>query len=106
MVIQKETRIENYLISTDKARLDRRYIHEFISKKSYWAQDIPADVVDRSIENALCFGIYHHDVQVGFARLVTDYATFGYLADVFVDEAHRGKGLSKKLMNFTTVFLP
>lgn len=88
-----------YEISTDRARLDVALIHRWLSEDSYWAKGVPRDVVERSIENALCFGIYDgNGAQVGFARVITDKATFAYLADVFVLEAHRGKGLSKTLM--------
>lgn len=88
-----------YEISTDRARLDVALIHRWLSEDSYWAKGVPRDVVERSIENALCFGIYDgNGAQVGFARVITDKATFAYLADVFVLEAHRGRGLSKRLM--------
>jgi GNAT superfamily N-acetyltransferase len=90
---------ENFIISTDKNRLDLPYIHQFLSNKSYWAEGIPFDIVKKSIENSLCLGIYDGEKQIGFARIITDEATFGYLADVFVDAAYRGKGLSKWLMN-------
>jgi GNAT superfamily N-acetyltransferase len=86
-----------HTISTDPGRLDRESIHAFL-RESYWAPGIPRDVVDRSIDNALCFGIYDGERQVGFARVVTDRSTFAYLADVFVLESHRGRGLSKWLM--------
>jgi GNAT superfamily N-acetyltransferase len=89
-----------FVFSADRARLDVPYIHQYLSERSYWAQHIPLEVVQRSIDNALCVGIYHDGKQVGFARLVTDYATFGYLGDVFVDEAYRGRGLSKQLMKY------
>ncbi|MGZ3861737.1 MAG: GNAT family N-acetyltransferase [Bacteroidia bacterium] len=89
----------DYTFSTDKRKLDIQVIHQFLST-SYWAQEIPFEIVKRSIENSFCFGVYFRDKQVGFARVVTDFATFGYLADVFVLEEHRGKGLSKKLMEF------
>jgi len=96
----KEKHIDGYLFSTDPAKLDVETIYQFISERSYWAKGIPMDVLKRSIENSLCFGIYKDDRQVGFARLITDLATFAYLGDVFIDEAHRGKGLSKRLMEF------
>ena len=87
-----------YQISTDKSLLNKKVIHEFISN-SYWAKEIPMEILELSIENSICFGVYENDVQVGFARVVTDKATFGYLADVFILESHRGKGLSKMLMD-------
>ena len=87
----------DYTISTDRQRLDVHAIHDFLSR-SYWSPGIPLAVVERSIAHSLCFGLFHHDGQVGFARVVTDRATFAYLADVYVLEAHRGQGLSKWLM--------
>lgn len=89
---------ENFTISTDKSRLDITYIHDYLSSKSYWAQNIPLDTVRRSIEGSLCFGIFTSEQQIGFARVITDKACFAYLADVFVDEQYRGRGLSKWLM--------
>jgi GNAT superfamily N-acetyltransferase len=93
----KEWRRENFTISTDPSRLDRMAIHAFLTG-SYWAKGIPREIVDRSIDNALCFGIYDGERQVGFARVITDRATFAYLADVFVLESHRGRGLAAWLM--------
>jgi len=87
-----------FSISDDKSLLDIPYIHHYLSTVSYWAENIPIEVVRRSVEGALCFGIYHNHQQVGFARMVTDSATFAYLADVFIDEAYRGQGLAKWLM--------
>ncbi|GAB3642089.1 GNAT family N-acetyltransferase [Spirosoma arcticum] len=87
-----------YSISTDKSRLDLPLIQQFLSQESYWAQNVPLDVVVRSIANSLCFGVYQQDRQIGFARVITDQATFAYLSDVFILPEHRGKGLSKLLM--------
>lgn len=87
----------NYTISTDKNKLDIPFIHAFLSS-SYWAEEIPIEVVERAVAGSLCFGVYENDNQVGFARMVTDKATFAYLADVFIDEAYRGRGLSKWLV--------
>lgn len=95
---------EGYSISTDTTKLDIAVIHQYLSEESYWAKYIPIERVERSIENSLCFGVYHLDKQVGFARLVTDKASFAYLADVFVLEAYRGKGLSKWLMHFIRTY--
>lgn len=89
---------ESYLISTDKTKLDIDTIYHYLMQESYWAQGIPKAVVEKSITNSLCFGLYEESKQIGFARLVTDKATFAYLADVFVLPDHRGKGLSKWLM--------
>jgi GNAT superfamily N-acetyltransferase len=88
-----------YFISTDKSLLDVTFIHAYLTQ-SYWAEGIPVETVQRSIKGAVCFGIYSEEdgKQVGFARVITDETTFAYLGDVFVDENHRGKGLSKWLM--------
>jgi GNAT superfamily N-acetyltransferase len=95
-----EKQLGEYLISTDKAKLQVDYIHAYLSKESYWAKNIPLEIVQQSIEGSFCFGIYKNERQVGFARVITDYATYGYMADVFVDKKHRGLGLSKELMKF------
>jgi len=87
-----------YEISTDRSRLDIDLIHNYLSNESYWASGRSREVVERSIENSLPFGIYKDGAQVGFARIVTDYATFAWVADVFVLPAHRSRGLSKWLM--------
>jgi GNAT superfamily N-acetyltransferase len=91
--------MSDYEISTDPTRLDVALIHGWLSQSSYWAKGIPRDVVERSVAHSMNFAIHHRtDGQVGFARVITDRATFAYLADVFVLDAHRGKGLSKRLM--------
>ena len=90
---------DGYVISTDRSRFNIDLIHDFLSKTSYWAIDRARDVVERSIDNSLCFGVYQGNDQVGFARVVTDYATFAWIADVFVLPEHRGQGLSKWLMD-------
>lgn len=89
---------DNYLISTDKNKLDIDIVYNYLSNESYWAAGITKATVKKSVDNSLCFGLYDTNKQVGFARLVTDKATFAYLADVFVLAEHRGKGLSKWLM--------
>ena len=89
---------DGLLISDEKMMLQPEYIHDYLSNKSYWAADIPLETVKKSIDGSVCFGIYDANLQIGFARVVTDKATFGYLADVFVDENYRGRGLSKWLM--------
>ena len=86
-----------YTISTERHRLDIAAIHRFLSQ-SYWSPGIPVATVERAIANSICFGLFHDRQQVGFARVVTDTATFAYLADVYVLDAHRGRGLSKWLM--------
>ena len=92
-----ESPLDDYVISTDKSRLDRALVQDFLSR-SYWAKGIPREVVDQSIENSLCFGLYQGEKQVGFARVITDFATFAYLADVFVVKGSRGEGLGVRLM--------
>ncbi len=98
MIIEKQ--IDGFSYSKDKSKLNLEYIHHFLSKESYWAKHIPMDIVKASIEGSLCFGVYENNKQIGFARVITDYATFGYLADVFIEKDYRGKGLSKELMRF------
>ena len=86
-----------FLISTDRAKLDLDVIHRFLAR-SYWAAGVPRATVARSIENSLCFGVYDGADQVGFARIVSDFATFAYIADVFILEPYRDRGLGKELM--------
>lgn len=88
-----------FLISTDKSKLDLDVIHEFLSRESYWAAGIPRETVARSIENSLCFGVYDNARQIGFARVITDFATYAYVADVFILEHYRERGLGKELMS-------
>ena len=87
-----------YEIDTDRKRLDLAAIHRFLSKESYWAQNRTMEQTLTAIENSQCFGLFCGKQQVGFARVVTDRATFAYIGDVYVVEEHRGKGLSKWLM--------
>lgn len=89
---------DQYVISDENARLNIAFVHRYLSEESYWAKNIPYETVERSIQHSLCFGLYLQKQQIGFARLVTDRATFAYLADVFIIEEERGKGLSKWLM--------
>ena len=93
-----ETNENGLVISDNKSRLDRALMFDFLRQRSYWAQEITREILDRSIENSLCFGAYLDGRQIGFARVVTDYATFAWLADVFVVEEQRGKGFSKRLV--------
>ena len=83
-----------FTISTDKSKIDIRYVHGFLTQP-YWSPDIRMETVKRAVEGSLCFGVYHNKAQIGFARMITDIATFAYLADVFIDENYRGKGLGK-----------
>jgi GNAT superfamily N-acetyltransferase len=88
----------DYSVSTDKSKLDLPLIHTFLSTQAYWSLNIPFAIVKRSIENSFCFGVYQGDRQVGFGRVITDFATIAYLGDVFILPEHRGKGLSKRLV--------
>lgn len=96
MKVEEHTK-DNYLISTDKSHLDIEAVHVYL-KHSYWSENIPFEIVKKSIEHSLCFGVFKYETQIGFARVITDYTTFGYLADVYILEEERGKGLSKWLM--------
>ncbi len=103
---------DNFFISTDKNKLDIQVILHYLSNESYWAKNIPVETVQKSIDGSFCFGLYLNEnknnhalqtgiknyKQIGFARVITDHATFGYLADVFIIEEFRGKGLAKWLM--------
>lgn len=86
-----------FIISTDKSKIDLEFVHGFLSN-SYWSPGVPMETVKKAMHGSLCFGVYENDKQVGYARMVTDTATFAYLADVFIDENYRGKGLGKWLV--------
>jgi GNAT superfamily N-acetyltransferase len=89
----------NFTISTAKELLDIQIIQDYLANDAYWAKGIPISIVEKSIENSLCFGVYDQErEQVGFARVISDYATYAYISDVFILEAQRGKGLAKWLM--------
>ena len=92
-----EYRRENFTISTDKNKLDLSVIHAFL-RESSWSKGIPLEVVRRAVEHSLCFGVYDRTIQIGFARVITDYATFAYVADVFILEPYRLRGLARWLM--------
>lgn len=89
-------------VTSDRTRMDLAMIYAFLSQDSYWAKNIPRETVERAIEHSLCFGAFDSDTQgdtqVGFARVITDYATFAYVADVFVLPSHRGRGIAKQIM--------
>jgi GNAT superfamily N-acetyltransferase len=93
-----EWRNEEFTISTDRERLQIDVIHGFLSEESYWAKERTLEQTVKAIENSLCYGVYCGEKQIGFARVVTDYATFAYVGDVFILDAYRGRGLSKWLM--------
>ena len=88
---------DKFQVSTETEKFDIDLIHSFLAH-SYWAEGIPKEIVERSIAGSLCFGVFENNKQVGFARMITDKATFAYLADVFIIEEYRGLGLSKWLM--------
>lgn len=89
-----------FIFSDHKELLQIDSIHHYLSTESYWAKNIPLEIVQRSIENSLCFGIYKDNRQIGFARWITDKATFAWLCDVYIENEYRGRGLAKKLMSF------
>jgi GNAT superfamily N-acetyltransferase len=86
-------------ISTDKSRLDIKLIHNYLSNESYWAKGRSIEKVRLSIENSICFGVYLDEAQIGFARVITDYAVFAWILDVFILKDFQGRGYGKKLMN-------
>lgn len=90
-----------YSVSTDPSRMDVNVIHGYL-RRAYWCEDIPRRTVERALQHSLCFGVFERDQQVGFARVVTDYATFAYVCDVFVLESYRGRGLATWLMQCVT----
>ncbi|WP_295651750.1 GNAT family N-acetyltransferase [uncultured Mucilaginibacter sp.] len=89
---------KGFFISTDNSLLDFDNVYRYLNEDSYWAKGITKEKLLRAIDNSLCFGVYHDKKQIGFARLITDKATFAYLADVFILDAYRSQGLSKWLM--------
>jgi GNAT superfamily N-acetyltransferase len=101
-LVQQEWHHGVFVISTDWRRLNIPFIYEFLSNESYWATTRSQEVVERSIENSLNFGVFHDEEQIGFARVVTDYATFAWLADVFIIDAYRNRGLGKWLVEVIT----
>ncbi len=95
-----ELRIDSdYFISDEKSLLDLKVIHDFLTN-SYWSKGIPVELVKKAIDNSFCAGVYFKNTQIGFARVVTDFTLTALLGDVFILENHRGKGLSKQMMNF------
>ncbi|HEY0274364.1 MAG TPA: GNAT family N-acetyltransferase [Chitinophaga sp.] len=92
-----ETRQQDFTISTCKQRLNVPAIHAFLSQ-TYWASHLPLYILEKAIEHSLCYGVYHQDAQIGFARVITDRATFAYLADVYILKPYRGRGLARWLV--------
>ena len=95
---------KGFTISTDKRKLELEMIQEFLANSSYWAKGRSLDIVRKSVENSLCFGIYKGEEQAGFARVVTDYATFAWVADLFILNEYRGQGLGKWLIETIVVY--
>ncbi|MBR9773711.1 MAG: GNAT family N-acetyltransferase [Cytophagales bacterium] len=91
---------KNYSIKTGYGYMDIQAIHQFLCMESYWAKGISKELVEKALQHSFCVGVFLADKQIGFARLITDYTTFAYLADVYILEQHRGEGLSKKLMEY------
>ena len=100
--IVNEWRKEDFVISTDRSRLNIEFIHKFLSNQAYWAIGRSFEVVQQAIENSLNFGLFHGTQQIGFARVVTDYATFAWIADVFIIDEYRGRGLGVWLIGIIT----
>ena len=92
-----EWKQNEFIVSTDPAKLDVPAIHAFLTR-AYWSEQIPREVIERAVRHSLCFGLFEGNAQIGLARVVTDYATFAYLCDVYVLESHRGRGLGKWLI--------
>jgi GNAT superfamily N-acetyltransferase len=96
---------EKFIISADKSKLDIQTIHKYLSERSYWARGRALETVQKSIDNSLCIGIYDQDSKlVGFGRVITDYAVFAWIIDVFILEEHRGQGLGKRLIEYMMNF--
>ena len=93
-----ESRGGDYVISDDPARVDLVTVHQWLSTDAYWSQGVPLDIVRRALANSIVFGIYHDETQVGFARVVSDRASFAWVADVYISPDQRGHGLGKWLM--------
>jgi GNAT superfamily N-acetyltransferase len=95
---QFELMYGDYLITTDKTKMSVPSIHKWLAEESYWCKNVPMHIVRQSFDHSYCVGALHNGQQIGFARLITDYSTFGYLADVYVIKEHRGKGVSKAML--------
>lgn len=94
----REFKRDDYIVSTDPSRLDLSSVHKFLTEEAYWSRGISFETFLKSVENSLCFGLYQQEMQIGFARVITDYSTFAYLGDVFVVEGYRRRGLGKWLI--------
>lgn len=96
----KQEKTARFHIKTGFDNMDIKAVHQFLSRESYWAKGIPQETVSVALKNSFCIGLFEDEKQIGFARLVTDYATFGYLADVYILKEYRGKGLSKMMIKY------
>ncbi len=96
---QQKAKKTEYVITTDKSLMNPVQIHKWLSEKSYWSVGIPYYVVKTCFDNSFCIGVLSGKQQIGYARLVTDYISFAYLADVYIEDAHRGKGLGKRMIS-------
>lgn len=94
-----EQTFEDFTITTDRTKMDDHAIHHFLSNHSTWSQNIPFDRVKTSLDHSLNFGLFHHQHQIGFARVISDFSSIAYLGDIYVLEEYRGRGLSKKMMD-------
>ncbi|SRX76012.1 GNAT family N-acetyltransferase [Aequorivita antarctica] len=95
----REITFGEFLITNDEKKMDLSSIHDFLSKHSGWSDNIPLEIVRKSIENSLNFGLFHKDIQIGYARVISDFSTIAYLGDVYILEDYRKNGLSKKMMD-------
>lgn len=98
MILPVSTTHNGYLISTNQELMQPEAIHQWLSEHAYWSKNIPFHTVQTAIGHSHCIGVFKDEIQVGFGRLITDFASFAYLADVYVEEAHRGQGLGKMMM--------
>ncbi len=89
----------DFCITTDRSKLDLKVIHDFLANQSYWSGNIPFDVVKTAVDNSLNFGLFHHDRQIGYARVISDFSSIAYLGDVFILEEFRGQGHARWLMD-------
>jgi GNAT superfamily N-acetyltransferase len=96
--MDNEFRKSTLSISTDNSQLDMDVVHDFL-KRAYWSEGIPREIVEQGIKHSLCFGVYDHERQIGFGRVITDYATFGYICDVFIVEEYQGRGIGAWMMS-------
>ena len=95
--MKKSLNLDELFITTDKSKLNLNLIHKFL-RTAYWSKERSVEIINKSIKNSLCFGVYNKNEQLGFARVVTDYSIFAYMADVFILEDYRDMGIGKRLI--------